>query len=243
MTAIGFQLWSLHDVPDPLPDVLDHVGETGFEGVEFAGLGDTPVDEVERALDRNDLATAGMHVAIDDVEAAPGRVAETCRALDTEHLVVPWLDPANFETRDAIDATATRLETLAGTLADHDITLHYHNHDQEFVTVDHRPALAHLVAATDTIRFQVDLGWVGAAGYDPLPFLESVADRVDLVHLKDYDAARGEPVPVGTGDLDVPGAIDLVRDVGVDWLVYEAETAPDTYDTLTAAQETVSRYW
>lgn len=243
MTAIGFQLWSLHDVPDPLPHVLDRVGETGFAGVEFAGLDDTAEQDVRSALDRNDLATAGMHVAIDDIEASPEGIADTSRTLDGENVVVPWLDPTNFEDRDAIEAAASRLDTLADTVADHGLTLHYHNHDQEFATVDHRPALEHLVEATDTIRFQVDLGWVGAAGYDPLPFLDSIRDRVDLVHLKDYDADRGEPVPVGTGHLDVPATIDLVQESGVDWLVYEAETAPDDYDTLTRAADRLAAYW
>lgn len=40
MTAIGFQLYSLHDVSDPLTTVLSRVGEAPFDGVEFAGLGD-----------------------------------------------------------------------------------------------------------------------------------------------------------------------------------------------------------
>lgn len=243
MTAFGFQLYSLHGVPDPLPEVLDRVGETGFDGVEFAGLGDTPAEDVASALERNGLATAGMHVGIDDIESSTTPVAETCRTLDTDHLVVPWLEPEHFETRDAIQATATRLDSLADTLADHGITLHYHNHDQEFTTVDHRPALEHLAEATDTVRFQVDLGWVGAAGYEPLPFLDSIGDRVDLVHLKDYDAQAGEPVPVGAGHLDIAATIDAVRDMGVDWLIYEAEAAPDSYDTLAAAADIVDEYW
>lgn len=243
MTAIGFQLWSLHDVPDPLPHVLDRVGESGFEGVEFAGLDDTAENEIRRALDRNGLETAGMHVAIDEIEAAPGDVAETCRTFDCKHVVVPWLDHANFEDREAIEATASRLDTLADTVADHGLTLHYHNHDQEFATVDHRPALSHLVDATNAVRFQLDLGWVGAAGYAPLPFLESIGDRVDLVHLKDYDVDIHEPVPVGTGHLDVPATVDLVDESGVDWLIYEAETAPDDYGTLTGAAERLAPYW
>lgn len=243
VTAFGFQLYSLHGVDDALPTVLDRVGETGFEGVEFAGLGDSAVDDIDTALERNDLAAAGMHVAIGDIEESPPSIAETCRALDTDHLVVPWLEPENFESMDAIESTATRLDTLADTLEDHGITLHYHNHDQEFVTVDHRPALEHLAEATDTVRFQVDLGWVGAAGYDPLSFLDAIGERVDLVHLKDYDAHEGAPAPVGTGHLDIAAAIDSVRDMGVDWLIYEAETAPDSYETLATAQDIAEEYW
>lgn len=243
MPAIGFQLYSLHAVSDPLPDVLAATGKTAFEGVEFAGLGDTPPQDVAAALEAADLDVAGAHVGLDEIEANPQEVATTYRDLDCTDIVVPWLDPDHFESLDTVEAAGTRLAEAADTLVEYDCSLHYHNHDQEFVQFDGRPALDALLETADEVGLQLDLGWAGAAGYDPLPFLEERADRVRTAHLKDYDAATQELVEVGRGDLDIPATVELVRDLDLDWLVYEAEHHPDSYETLDHADDILEAYW
>ena len=243
MTSIGFQLYSLHAVGDPLPAIVERVGETRFEGVEFAGLGDASVTDLGDALDRARLEAASAHVGLDWIEEDPDAVAETYRELGCTDVAVPWLDPEHFESVEAVEATGERLSAAADALRERGLSLHYHNHDQEFVDLDGEPALAYLVDAMDGVGLQLDLGWVGAAGYDPLDFLEAHADRISLVHLKDYDAAAGEPVEVGAGDLDIDAAVAAVREHGFDWLVYEAEERPDSYETLAHANEIVEAHW
>jgi sugar phosphate isomerase/epimerase len=242
MTEFGFQLYSLRDVDDPLPTVIRRVGDAGFDGVEFAGLGDSPVDDVTAALETADVAAAGAHVGLDRLEESADDVAETYRALGCDRIVVPWLDPDHFESAAAVDAAGERLSAVAATLAEAGSTLHYHNHDQEFVELDGEPALSRLAEAAADVRLELDLGWAGVAGYDPLAVLDAHADRIDVVHLKDYDAATNEPVEVGTGDLDVEAAVSRARERGVDWVVYEAEGGPDSYETLDHAADVLEPY-
>ncbi|GAA0682837.1 sugar phosphate isomerase/epimerase [Natronoarchaeum mannanilyticum] len=243
MTSFGFQLYSLHAVDDQLPTVIKRVGETGFEGVEFAGLDDADIESVNTALDRSGLATAGAHVGLDEIEADIEDVAETYRNLGCEAVAVPWLDPEHFNSREAVKETGERLNDAATSLANYGLDLHYHNHDQEFTELDGSPALEHLLEVTDDVGLQLDLGWAGAAGYEPLSFVEAHADRIDLVHLKDYDAATGKTVEVGEGDLDIGKTVDLVRELEFDWLIYEAEEQPDSYETLKHAADIVEAHW
>ncbi|MDS0295429.1 sugar phosphate isomerase/epimerase family protein [Halogeometricum luteum] len=244
MTSIGFQLYSLHAVEDDLPAVIERVGETEFEGVELAGLGDADPDAVGEALASADLELAAAHVGLETLEESLEETAETYRELGCEDVVVPWLEPDEFESVESVEAAAERLNAVAADLAAHDLSLHYHNHDQEFVELDGEPALSYLLEATDDdVGLELDLGWAGAAGYDPLAYLDDHAERVRLVHLKDYDGDAGEAAVVGEGDLDIEAAVDSVRDHGFDWLVYEAEEGPDTYDTLTHADDVVRTYW
>jgi len=243
MTEFGFQLYSLHAVPDSLPDVLATIGDTPFDGVEFAGLDDTTPEDAAVALDDAGLSAAGAHVGLDEIESDPAGVAETAAQLSTSNVVVPWLDSEHFESRGAVQAAGARLSDAADVLADHDVTLHYHNHDQEFVDLDGQPALEALLDAANDVHLELDLGWAGAAGYDPLPLLDAHAGRIDLVHLKDYDATSGEPVKVGTGDLDLDATVELVRDHDFDWLIYEAEERPDSYETLEHAADVVDEIW
>ncbi|QLG29007.1 sugar phosphate isomerase/epimerase [Halorarum halophilum] len=243
MTAIGIQLYSLHAVGDQLPTVLERVGGTRFEGVEFAGIGDASVEAVSDALDRSGLEAAAAHVGLEEIEADPEPVAETARRLGYEDVVVPWLDPEHFESTEAVEAAAVRLSAAADDLAARGLSLHYHNHDQEFRELDGEPALAHLADAGEGVGLELDVGWAGAAGYDPLALLDEYADRLGLVHLKDYDAGTGDVVEVGEGDLDVDAIVAATREHGVDWLIYEAEERPDSYETLSHADEVVAAHW
>lgn len=236
----GIQLYSLRDVDDPLGTVIERVGEAGIEGAEFAGAaaggvdGDDP-DRLRDALDAAGVSAAGAHVDLAAIEADPDGVASACRTLGCDAVVVPWLDPSQFQSAASIERAAERLSAAAAAVSARGLELHYHNHDQEFVRVDGEYALDRLLAAADGVGLELDLGWAGAAGADPLTLLARYADRVDLVHLKDYDAEAGTTVAVGAGDLDVDAVARAVRDRGVDWVIYEAESGADTYDTLDAA--------
>ncbi|SFR64624.1 sugar phosphate isomerase/epimerase family protein [Halogeometricum limi] len=243
MTSFGFQLYSLHGVDDPLPTVVERVGETDFEGVELAGLGEVEPDTVADATNAAGLEIAGAHVPLEALEEEFETTVEAYRRLGCEDVVVPWMDPEHFESVESVEAAAARLDAVADDLSEHDISLHYHNHDQEFVELNDGPALTTLLAETENVGLELDLGWAGAAGYDPLSYLHDHADRVRLVHLKDYDAESGDVVEVGDGDLDIEAAVDAVRDHGFDWLIYEAEERPDSYGTLDHAASVLDAYW
>ncbi|WP_231751483.1 sugar phosphate isomerase/epimerase [Halogeometricum sp. CBA1124] len=109
MTSFAFQLYSLHAVDDPLPTVVERVGETGFDGVELAGLGDADPEDVGDALERTGLELAGAHVGIEELEANAEAVAETYGALGCENVVVPWFEPEEFEDRASVEAAGARL--------------------------------------------------------------------------------------------------------------------------------------
>lgn len=243
MTSLGFQLYSLHAVDEPLAVILERVGATPFSGVEFAGLDGASVEEVSAALDRTGLAAAGAHVSLEELEDDPAGVVERYRSLGVSDLTVAWLDPEHYATVDAVELAAERLSAAAETLADLDMALHYHNPGHEFVALEGELALDRLLAGAPTVGLQLDLGWVGAAGLDPLAFFEGHADRIDLVHLKDYDASAGEPAVVGEGDLDLARTVEAVRGADVDWLLYEAEARPDSYETLDHAAAFAEDYW
>ncbi|WP_128476279.1 hypothetical protein [Halorussus pelagicus] len=65
------QLYTLRDLDDSVPDLIRRVGETRFEGVEFAGLGESDPGEIRDALDDAGLDAAAAHVGIEDLEADP----------------------------------------------------------------------------------------------------------------------------------------------------------------------------
>lgn len=238
------QLYSLRSLDEPLPRTLERVADAGFDGAEFAGLGDSTVESLREELDRLDLEVAGAHIPYEDAESDLSEQVATCRGLGTDALVIPILDSSYFATRRGVEKTARHLSDLAGVLADYDLRLCYHNHDHEFVTVDtddgERTAWECLVDWTSAVDFELDSGWAHAAGMDPIDLLDTYGDRIPRVHLKDVivddDADRGgRPVDLGEGDVDVEGCITAARNAEADWLIFEHDNPADPVASLQRA--------
>ncbi|WP_435175535.1 sugar phosphate isomerase/epimerase family protein [Halorussus sp. AFM4] len=233
----AIQLYTLRDLDEPLPDLLARVGDTQFEGVEFAGLGDADPAEIRDALDDAGLDAAGAHVGAEALEDDLPGVVERYEALGCDRIVVPYLDGSAFESEDAVADTADRLSALADRLDDRGVALGYHNHDHEFVDLGGRSAFEALADATD-FDLELDVGWANAAGYDPADLLAEYSDRVPLVHLK--DVAGTTPVELGEGDLDVGAAVEAAEDAGTEWLIYEHDEPDDPAASLAHGAETLA---
>lgn len=232
----GIQLYTLRDLDGSTIDQLSRVSETSLDGVEFAGI---PTEEgLAEGLSDTALTVAGAHVQADRIERDTESVVDACEAVDCATVVVPYLDESHFADRTAIADTADRLETLADQLDEHDVRLLYHNHDHEFISprdTAGSTAFDLLVDETDdSVGFELDLGWVEAAGYDPVDVLERNADRVPFAHLKDVDA-DGKPVDLGDGVVDVPACVDAARAADVEWVLFEHDAPEDPLASLARA--------
>ncbi len=224
MSTTAIQLYTLRDVDQPLPSLLDEVGETALDGVEFAHrFADADNTRVASALERNGLDAVSAHVDIDRLESDPAETVASYAEVGCDTLVVPWLDPERFTDDDSVVAAAERLTQLAEQVADAGGSLHYHNHDHELVSVGDRTALETLIRHSgDALGFEFDTGWIKAGGADPETFIETHADRIELLHVTDCsDATPATPTEVGAGAVDVAGCLEAAADSSVEVLVYE----------------------
>jgi sugar phosphate isomerase/epimerase len=105
-----------------------------------------------------------------------------------------------------------------------------------------------LVARTapDDLFFELEVGEVYAAGFDPVAALDLLSGRVPAIHLRDV-APTGrfgsyENVEHGTGVVDVGGVLDASREAGVEWVVYENELAVDPARKIEAGAALLRRY-
>jgi sugar phosphate isomerase/epimerase len=224
-TAI--QLWTLRELREPLSNVLDRIAAAGYDGVEFAGIGDPGASR--RALNEAGLGIAGVHIQLEDLQSDPRTVGNQVRILDAPSIVLPYLDDDHFATESAVKSTATLLGMLA---EDVDRPLLYHNHDHEFVPLGEGTAFDALVDRT-TIGFEFDVGWAHAAGQDPVALLQGLDGRVPVVHLKDM-TADGEPTALGDGVVPLQAAVDAAREAGTEWLVFEHDSPEDPTDAVQA---------
>jgi len=239
MTArTAIQLYTLRDVETSLESLLELVAEAGFDGVEFAyRLPESDLETISETLERLDLSVAGIHATFASLPGEqpsalrPEQAAKLCRAVETTNVVVPYLEPSCFEDEQSVTRTAAALSTVADSLADEGLRLHYHNHDQEFQRVDGDYAIERLLARTD-IELELDAGWAAYAGADPTALLERYDDRISLVHVKDVDAETGTATQLGAGCLDLVRLGDQLRKSSTQWAIYEHDAPESPLDAM-----------
>lgn len=96
-----------------------------------------------------------------------------------------------------------------------------------------RTALGRLHERTpDAVTFEVDVGWVAAAGYDPVAVIDLLDERLAAVHIADVAVRSRLPrafgsVPPGSGLVDLGRVLPAARASGADWLVYEDDDPAD----------------
>lgn len=85
------------------------------------------------------------------------------------------------------------------------IVFGYHNHDYEFEKVNGKVLYDILLDKTDPelVKMEMDLGWVVAAGYDPLKYFEKYPGRFPLWHMKDMHKAKKESTELGKGQVNI----------------------------------------
>jgi len=227
MVRTAINLYSVRELDRPMDEILDRVAAAGYDGVQFSGdYGDLSPGETADALAERDLDVTAAHVDLDRMEADPSDVVDAQRTIGADGAVVPWLGAEHFETRDAAEATAERLDDLAGELieVDDDFDLHYHNHDHEFVAFDGTNGFE-VFADASSVLLEPDVGWIHTAGHDPVKILERYADRIEVVHMKDM--ADSEFAEIGEGDVDMQACADTAREIDAEWLVYEHDQPED----------------
>ena len=125
----------------------------------------------------------------------------------------------------------------------------YHNHADEFYTKDGFLPFDILMAETDPelVYFQLDVGWVAAAGAKPVPVLEKYGQRIVSCHLKDFNpnrklaeghndrGAMSRMETPGQGLIDFPGVLALMDHYDMEWGFVEVDEPRDALESLEQA--------
>lgn len=243
---IGIQMWTLRSLfeDETVPDVIRRVGEAGYDGVEPFTVGDSHPCDLLAAIEDYDLDVPGGHTGLENLEDNFEETVETHTMYGADQFVVAYLGPEYFEDAASVEETAQRLNDVADRLDEHELNLSYHNHDHEFVEVDGQPALDTLVEETnDNVDIQLDIGWVAAAGYDPVSVIDRYGERIDSLHVKDMhlDGDEADFATMGEGDVDIEAAISAAHDVEREvYLIFENDEPDDPVAELENGVNTIS---
>lgn len=215
---VGIQLYMVGEAAaKDLPGTLAALKRMGVDIVELGDLVGRKPEEMGKALRDAGIQCTSVHVmfrprdAVTPALSDPSAVCDMADALGARHVVAPMFDYPPPSTGMGIsDALLDYLTQYAGSLgkdgwlrvadalnekgarlAARGVRLGYHNHSVEFAPLPsgERPYdILQSSTQPDLVDFELDLGWVLAAGLDPVQLLRKYRGRISQVHLKDAGA-------------------------------------------------------
>ncbi len=198
---IGLQLYSVRQLlAKDFAGTLSKIKAAGYAEVEAAGYYDRTAQEFRQAMDKAGLRCTSTHHPLDVLRAQLDELIEYGHKLGLTYIVSPSAshrDPAAKGplTMDDWHFSADELNRVGAKVKAAGMTFGYHNHDSEFGSEDGVVFYDELLKLTDPklVVFEMDCGWVAAAGRDPVEYLRKSPERFPLLHVKDMvQGANGE---------------------------------------------------
>lgn len=216
---IGLQLFSVRNAlaRDPW-GTLDAIAKSGFKFLEAAnhdadrdpGVGfGVEAQPLRRALDDLGLAVVGCHIN-------PLRLDILPRALDYQAELGNSQIGCDIEfypvgDLDHVLRRADQFNQVGALAKERGMRFYYHNHFQEFQRLGDRYIYEVILDNTDPelVDLQMDVYWMYRGGQDAVEWMKRCADRVILLHQKDFPKDAPQPLNLYDGVVPADADIDL----------------------------------
>jgi sugar phosphate isomerase/epimerase len=123
----------------------------------------------------------------------------------------------------------------------------YHNHDFEYEKVEGVYVLDMLLQNNPRVSLELDTFWAHYCGFNPIEQMENHANRIKLLHIKDYlrfekpyvDMSRDlRFCALGTGKMNNDPILEQAERMGVQWIVADLDNSPiDSLETARISLE------
>ncbi|NYF78096.1 sugar phosphate isomerase/epimerase family protein [Granulicella arctica] len=242
---IGIQLYTVgEDLQRDVPGTLRKLRSIGYTQVETAGFAGLTAKEFRTHLDDAGLTCRSMHLPLGDHPLDP--LFEDAQTMGAHFAVSSVLfslktSPDKLSIDD-YRAMAERANDLGSKAKQAGLRYAYHNHNVEFRVLD-GGGIGYdiLLKQTDPalVDFEMDCGWVVAAGHSPVSYFHDYPHRYKMLHIKDFVAgsrvstslAKGERpqgTELGRGHIDYKPILDAAAKAGIyDYYIEQEPPFPD----------------
>ncbi|MBS1794838.1 MAG: sugar phosphate isomerase/epimerase [Acidobacteria bacterium] len=229
LSKIGLQLYTVRKaLAADFAGTLERVAATGVKEVEFAGYFDRKPDEIAKILKRLKLDSPSAHIDTKTLRGDLGPALEAARAIGHRRIVLGYVPEPERKTLDDYKKLVEAINKAAEACRTANLGFAYHNHDFEFRAIDGKVPYELILAETSAaVEMEIDLYWIGKAGFDPLPYFEQYPGRFPLVHVKDMDATpKKDFTEVGRGVIDFRKIFAERKRAGFEHYYIEQDTTP-----------------
>ena len=190
-----------------------------------------PHAEAKKALDDVGMTICATHEPSDEILNEPEKVCARLNAIGVTQTAYPYPGGIDFKSEESVRTLARKLDAAGAMLAKGGITLSYHNHAIELTGFGETTVLDFIYRETNPayLKAELDTYWIQFGGGDPAAWIERLAERVPILHLKDFGFGQdGKPffAEIGHGNLNWPRILAAAEKAGTEWLVVEQDECP-----------------
>jgi sugar phosphate isomerase/epimerase len=241
---IGIQLYTVRkEMTADATGTLKQLAKIGFKELESArsekgnyyGLSAKEIKKITKDLGMN-LRSGHIHVD-KDLQKSLDEAAES-----GQEYIISAVLPVPGQTIENYQQSADLFSKTGEDCKKMNIKFGYHNHNTEFQKVGDKVLYDVLLERTDPklVHMEMDLGWVIAAGYDPIEYFNKYPGRFPLWHLKDMSKTTKSSVEFGKGDVNILQLLQNAKKSGMknffleqeEYSVSALESAQYDYDYL-----------
>ena len=235
---IGAQFFTLREFckdTDSFAESLKKVADIGYRCVQISGTCEFEPRWLAQQLEKNGLRCVVTHTAPAKLMADPVQVAKDHTVFGCDNVGLGYY---KFEPENPQGDYAYYLQTykpVAAAMKENGKYFMHHNHSYEFRKVDGKLVIERLAEdfSADELGFILDTYWVQKAGGDPAAWIEKLAGRLPVIHLKDYlfDASMAV---IGEGNINFDRVFEKAEAAGTRYMLVEQDNCngEDPFDCL-----------
>lgn len=211
--------------------VLKKAVEFGFSEIEIGDyLGNSAAEFVAYCKEIGLAPVAGF-VGFNTESGETEKRLDALNELGVKYAVTywPWLTGGPFTLADC-KQSADILNSLGSLCRQNDLTLCWHNHDKEFISMEEGLPFDFLMKHTDPalVKCEMDVYWVKKGGGDPLALMKNYRNRISILHIKDMAPGTAQDFECpGSGIIDFPSIFREAVAQGIAHFMVERDNVQD----------------
>ena len=253
---LGLQLYTIRDFMKDaeFADLaFKKVAELGYTEAHTAGFTPFGDEKLGVLLQKHGISIIGTHYSYKEIVENFDKTVALHRLWGTTNVGIGGMPLEFRKDKDALREFIRTYNKAAERYAKEGFRLTYHNHAFEFVRIDgYKTMMDVLYEELDpaTTSFVLDTCWVAAGGGDVTDWMEKLAGRIDILHLKDLYLKQedGKNLPwmteVGHGNLCFDKIMATAEKIGVKHYVVEqdANFMDTPFESLKSSAEFLKKY-
>ena len=190
---VSMQLYTTRHF-QPYEPILKFLSDSGIVNIELFGLESMNIDEFKSIMDQSNITSKSTHVSYESL-TNPSDIINRANKMKIKHVIVP-APPArkDAEFKNTFNISeeewmefGKKLSSYVNIFEDAGLTLGYHNHSYEFISLPSgKLPIECVMDQSENLKFEIDLGWTTAGGADPNIWVERYANKIIACHLKDF---------------------------------------------------------
>lgn len=224
---IGAQMYTVREFTKNLDDfalTLQKIADIGYRYVQVSGTCAFEAEWLKEQLAKTGLQCVLTHTPGPRIVEETEKVCAEHTIFGCDHIGLGWYafdeskPETNYENFIRTYLPAAERMKAAGKY------FMYHNHDQEFKKLNGKLLMDKMAEdmPKDLMGFTLDTFWVQAGGGDPAQWIEKLAGRVPVIHLKDFAYGR-KMAAIGEGNINFGRVFEKAEAAGTKFMLVEQD--------------------